>query len=134
MDLFEKMTMRLKQQLGIKADKEVAGLLGISPTAWIGRKKRGSFPDTELLALMTKRPDLNIDFDYVTTGIASSVFGVLAEEAKPEHFRNPAKAGALTGLISVEEQNILRAYRTANDNGKRALIAVAALINEKGNT
>jgi transcriptional regulator with XRE-family HTH domain len=65
MNYFEEATLRLKQQLGVTQDKEVAELLGISSRAWAGRKKNGTFPKTELLALPARRPDLSLDLDYI---------------------------------------------------------------------
>lgn len=68
MNAFEQAALRLKQQLGMTTDKEVAEVLGMSARAWVGRKNRGSFPETELYALIAKRPDLQIDALYVLRG------------------------------------------------------------------
>lgn len=68
MNSFDDATLRLKQLLGSTKDKEVAEHLGLSPVAWAGRKRRGLFPETELYALIAKRPDLRIDPAYVLTG------------------------------------------------------------------
>lgn len=68
MTYFDEATLRLKQQLKVHLDKDVAELLGLSKRAWVGRKKSGNFPQTELFALSAKRPDLGIDVPYVITG------------------------------------------------------------------
>ena len=68
MENFEEAALRLKQELRVKADKDVAGALGLSPVAWVGRKKRGKFPEVELRALAQQRPELGIDVEYVLTG------------------------------------------------------------------
>jgi hypothetical protein len=68
MDSFEKILLRLKQQTNIQMDKDVAALLGLSGKAFNARKKRGSFPETELYALAAKRPDLKLDVGYVLLG------------------------------------------------------------------
>ena len=68
MENFEEAALRLKQELRVKADKDVAGALGLSPVAWVGRKKRGKFPEVELRALAQQRPELAIDVEYVLTG------------------------------------------------------------------
>ncbi|NOU25507.1 MAG: hypothetical protein HOO90_08215 [Methylotenera sp.] len=68
MNYFEEAALRLKQVLKVSEDQEVAALLGLSKHAWMGRKKRSSFPETELLALTAKRPELNIDVQYVIHG------------------------------------------------------------------
>ncbi|GHT94186.1 hypothetical protein FACS1894116_07800 [Betaproteobacteria bacterium] len=68
MDFFEEALLRLKQQVGVKTDKEVAALLGLSASALNTRKKRGNFPETELYALAAKRPDLRLDVGLVLHG------------------------------------------------------------------
>ncbi len=68
MNFFEEATLRLKQQLAVTQDKEVASYLGLSPRAWAGRKQSENFPEVELYALAAKRPDLKINVDYVLTG------------------------------------------------------------------
>ena len=77
MNFFDEAALRLKQQLKVKTDREVAKLLGLSPVAWVGRKKRGNFPETDLYALAAKRPDLCVDVDYVLTGITGAPRGLL---------------------------------------------------------
>ncbi|GHT92585.1 hypothetical protein AGMMS49545_10370 [Betaproteobacteria bacterium] len=66
--LFEESLLRLKKQLGVKEDKEVAEFLGLSATAFNKRKQRGSFPETELYALAAKRPELKLDVGLVLYG------------------------------------------------------------------
>ena len=68
MVFFEPVLLRLKEQLGASTDKEVASLLGLSPTAFNDRKKRDAFPEDKLLALHARRPDLNLDIAYILTG------------------------------------------------------------------
>lgn len=68
MNFFKEIALRLKQELSLSQDKEIADMLGLSPRAWAGRKERGVFPEKELYALTAKRPDLNIDVSYVLTG------------------------------------------------------------------
>lgn len=68
MNFFEEATLRLKQQLRTTQDKEIALVLGLSAQSWVGRKKRGTFPEKELRAVAQQRPELGIDVDYVLTG------------------------------------------------------------------
>ncbi|MFT4243542.1 MAG: hypothetical protein QM569_14815 [Acidovorax sp.] len=70
MNFFEEATLRLKQQLAVTQDKEVASYLGLSPRAWAGRKQSANFPEVELYALAAKRPELKINVEYVLTGRA----------------------------------------------------------------
>ncbi|MGO1000857.1 hypothetical protein [Lysobacter sp. CA196] len=62
--------LRLKQQLSVRSDKEVAEALGLSARAFHGRKERGSFPKEELLALKQRAPQLDVDYVlYGTTAV-----------------------------------------------------------------
>ena len=65
---FEQALLRLKQQVGVKTDKEIAALLGLSASALNTRKKRGNFPETELYALAAKLPDIKLDVGFVLHG------------------------------------------------------------------
>ncbi len=72
MNFFEEATLRLKQQLKMTEDKQVAGELGLTESAWKMRKKRESFPEKELWALAAQHPELKIDVGYVLNGISGS--------------------------------------------------------------
>lgn len=72
MNFFEEATLRLKQQLNVTEDQEAAAVLGLTKHAWMGRKKRGSFPEKELWALVAQRPDLKLDVGYILNGISES--------------------------------------------------------------
>ena len=68
MDFFSDSLGRLKHELRVSKDGEVAAVLGLSKTAFSERKKRNSFPEKELKELAQKRPELAIDVLYVLTG------------------------------------------------------------------
>lgn len=65
---FDAKSLRLKQQVSVRLDKDLAALLGFSAAAWACRKRFDSFPERDLYALIAKRPDLRIDVGYVLTG------------------------------------------------------------------
>lgn len=81
MDSFTEVSLRLKQQLGMDMDKDVADVLGLSKRAWAGRKAKNSFPEKELRALAQRRPELGIDVEYVLTGAALSAHQRQAQQA-----------------------------------------------------
>lgn len=112
MNFFEEATMRLKQQLGVTQDKEVAEALGLSPQSWAGRKKRDLWPEKEFLALIAKRPDLGLDFDYVTLGHHSQVYEALTQKA------------ALTPLIGNEER-MAGVFAALTPDSRKEVLAVA---------
>lgn len=72
MSFFEEATLRLKQQLKVSEDRQVAEILGMTSQAFVMRKKRGSFPEKELWALVAQRPDLKLDVGYILNGISKS--------------------------------------------------------------
>lgn len=100
MNSFDEITLRLKPQLKTTEDKVVAKFLGFKPSAWVNRKKRDAFPEKELYALAAKRPDLNIDVQYVLTGKPASehqakvVRNMLAASEGDEELMNLAAEAA----------------------------------------
>ena len=124
MNFFEEATLRLKQQLRATQDKEIAAALGLSAQSWAGRKKRNSFPEKELRALVQQRPDLGLDVEYVLTG------GRLTQHQR-EHLESsraltlqlPMEAAEKQRLIAQLEEGFLRqATQNAarqSDYGKR---------------
>lgn len=71
MNLFSESLDRLKHQLRVSKDQEVAAALEMSKTAFSERKKRGSFPEREVLDLCKRRPELGLDSHFILTGITS---------------------------------------------------------------
>jgi hypothetical protein len=90
MDFFDEAALRLKQQLKVTEDKQVAEMLGMSGNAWTMRKRRRSFPEVELYALAARRPELKINVEYVLTG--------RAPQPMTAHGRDDYLAGELTAL------------------------------------
>lgn len=129
--LFEPVLLRLKEQLSVSTDKEVAALLGLGEKAFNARKKRGAFPEDKLLALVAKRPDLNLDVAYILTGDRAVVHAVMGavraaadivERLGGTKAERKARSDALMssvvqasrGAISEEEQLVLGRYRAAS--------------------
>lgn len=84
---FDMRLLRLKAHVGIKSDKHLAELLGMTDKALHARKRRDVFPDDKLYALALKRPDLRIDPGYILTGElwprASDVMPTTATKSTP---------------------------------------------------
>jgi transcriptional regulator with XRE-family HTH domain len=102
---FEERLLRLKQQLGVKEDKEVAALLGLSASALSKRIQRDSFPEKELYALAAKRPDLRIDLDFVFAGDRLTPDQKMAVRRASRHFLPIGKEeeGTMTASASATE-------------------------------
>ena len=112
---FEAALLRLKGVLGMQADKDVAAALGMEASAFNKRKRRGSFPEEEVRALAQQRPDLNIDVDYVITGVAQAALEMIqaAREGKPLKKVSAEDAALLSRwhqFSAADQQLLLRLF------------------------
>lgn len=137
MDFFEEATLRFKQQLGVTQDKDAAEALGLSPRAWAGRKKRGSFPESEIYALAAKRPDLGLDVAYVLTGVPSAAHAALGQVKAASQLaqrlggtaQEQARAAEVLYQqmhgqpLTGDEQMLIDAYRELEAAGRRKALA-----------
>jgi hypothetical protein len=143
MVLFEPVVLRLKEQLGVSTDKQVAALLGLSPTAFNDRKRRDAFPEDKLLALVATRPDLKLDVAYILTGDRAVVHAMMGavraaaevverlggtkaqREARSDVLLNSVTQ-ALRQNLTPEEQLLVGRYRAssqeARDSAMRTLL------------
>ena len=78
MDSFKEKLLRLKNELKISTDKEVAAALGMKPTAFAERKKTNSFPDKQLFDLARQKPDL--DIEYILLGHRRETYEAIEQE------------------------------------------------------
>jgi len=139
MDFFSDALARLKHQLRVSKDQEVASLLGMGKTAFSERKKRGSFPEREVVALSASRPDLGIDVAYVLTGVPSSAHAAMgnlksasdmAQRLGGTQHQQAQAAEVLFNqmqpqALAADEQMLVDAYRELDPAAKRQLMAFA---------
>ena len=59
---------RIKQELDLKHDKDVADFLELDTKAFSARKSRDSVPEKHLRAALAKHPEIKADVDYILTG------------------------------------------------------------------
>lgn len=104
MNFFEEATLRLKQQLNVTEDQEVAAALGLSKHAWMGRKKRESFPFKEVAALAHNRPELKLDYEWIATGVSNKM-----------------------ETAGVREAGLLQCFRKLSDREQQRLYEIALL-------
>lgn len=104
MNFFEEAALRLKQQLKVTEDKQVAELLGMTANAWTLRKKRESFPTKEVFALAAQRPELGLDPDWIVTGSSHK-----------------------TETEGSDETSLLECYRMMNAHNQHQLRQIALL-------
>lgn len=139
MVLFGPVLLRLKEQLGVSTDKEVAAILGLSPTAFNDRKKRGAFPEDKLLALVAIRPELNLDVAYILTGeravvhavmgavraaneIVDRLGGTKAERQARSDVLLSSVVQASRSNLSDEEQLVINRYRLASPETRNEVL------------
>jgi hypothetical protein len=136
---FDQQLLRLKTALGVVSDQEVAVMLGMTKAAFSDRKKRDSFPEDKLLALVTKRPDLVIDPEWVLHGKTAmerytdrhkqppANYTVLAEEVMRDA-RNIAEPGSELMKLSPREKALIENYRGSTEEGRRAVETAASAL------
>lgn len=116
MDSFKGKLIRLKNELNVETDKEVAEYLGMTNNAFTVRKSRNSFPEKELFALKAKCPELNLDMDYILFGHRHETYEAMEKEAlkdmpKPDFSDK-------TGLL-------VQLFMQCDDQGRAAILSVA---------
>lgn len=130
---FEDILIRLKQQLGVATDKEAASVLGLTPSAFNDRKKRGSFPLDKLRALKASMPKLNVD--YILTGSAAALIAADLTEAKRELIEYERTLNVFYGVSDAERPDAELAERAAKVAtnfrilSEQGRLAVEAMIN-----
>lgn len=139
MNFFSDQLGRLKYALRVSKDGEVGEALGLSKTAFAERKRRKSFPERELYDLAAKRPDLNLDVDYVLTGITREAHGRLDVLQGATH--RAAQTGASydvvrsAGLASKPDPAktaLIAAWQNCSPEDRKLLNKLAASLAEKG--
>lgn len=110
MSEFDKALLRLKEQLNIATDKDVAEILGLGEKALNARKKRESFPTKEVFALATERPELGIDADWIVTGVS-------------KHFETN----------DISERHLVECYRIMSPGDRKVISRVASALSGVAN-
>ena len=81
MDSFKGKLIRLKNELNVETDKEVAEYLGMTNNAFTVRKSRNSFPEKELFALKAKCPEIKLNMDYIMLCHRHEAYEAMEKEA-----------------------------------------------------
>ncbi|MEF2116097.1 helix-turn-helix domain-containing protein [Pseudomonas aeruginosa] len=121
MKLFDQQLMRLKSMLGVTGDQDVAALLDMSKAAFSDRKKRDSFPEEKLRALVQRRPDLPIDVDYVLRGETARTRYERLHPGQPAGIAE-VTAYAMQEALTPDEQVLLEAYRRLSATARSAVL------------
>lgn len=116
MNSFKEKLLRLKNELKISTDKEIATILDMKPTAFAERKKTDSFPEKELFALKAKRPELDLDVDYILLG------------ARREEPRMQETTPMPSIELSHQELALIGAFRGCSEQGKQAIMQMVGMM------
>ncbi|MFU2080630.1 helix-turn-helix domain-containing protein [Avibacterium endocarditidis] len=113
---FENQLKRAKECLGVKSDAAFAKAIEMPVTTFSSRKKEQKFPEKELFALKAKRPELNLDMDYILLGHRRETYEAMEKEAlkdmpKPDFSDK-------TGLL-------VQLFMQCDDQGRAAILSVA---------
>ncbi len=103
---------RIKQELDLKQDKDVAAFLGLGSGAFSARKTRNSIPDSHLKMAALAHPEMHIDVEYILTGKRSNV----------ENSTNIVDRNELA--LSDEEQKLLAMFRQLNPEARAAVFGM----------
>ena len=115
---FDLKLLRLKGALCVAEDQDVADALGMTKAAFSARKRRDAFPDDKLLALAARRPDLNLDLQFILEGESAQEkaaqmlanFGSRLVEIRGK--RSPGAFSKLLGITVRELQALEAGERT----------------------
>ena len=123
MDSFKEKLLRLKNELKISTDKEVAAALGMKPTAFAERKKTNSFPDKQLFDLARQKPDL--DIEYILLGHRRETYEAIEQEMLKDMPKTDLSDK--TGLL-------VQLFMQCDDQGRAAILSVAQTMAAMGQT
>lgn len=108
---FDAALLRLKGALQVQTDKEVAGLLGMSPTALNDRKRRDAFPVDKVRALALTH---HFDAEYVITGVAQAALEVI----------EAVREGRPFVQVGPEDQQLLAHWHRCAASDQKLLLAM----------
>lgn len=136
---FTNIVNRLKTELSITMDKDVAEILGMSKSAFAERKRRGVFPENALRLLELERPDLKLDINYILTGIRDAgnpneelVNAIKATEINMDDYHYKVSPSLITPsdaispvLLNMDEIKLLANFRRSDNRGKQLITETA---------
>lgn len=136
--------LRLKQVLGVTEDREVAEALGMTKAAFSERKRRDSFPEDKLRALVSRRPNLALDPQYVLTGARSGSSPVdapvpqrvakIVEGLKLGQYRPPIDSALFGRCIAAVDAGLARRGVKLDDEHRgRVYLGMYDLAVDSGN-
>lgn len=141
MENFTNIVNRLKTELSITMDKDVAEILGMSKSAFAERKRRGVFPENALRLLELERPDLKLDINYILSGTREAnnpneelVKAIKATEINMDDYPFKVSRSLISPsdatnpvLLNMDEINLLANFRRSDNQGKHLISETAKM-------
>ena len=141
---FPDLVNRLKTELSVTMDKDVAEFLGMSKSAFAERKRRGAFPKEALMLADLQHSELKLDVEYILTGKRGDELSqFLSKTAKEKIERHigmddiPKEEQPITPkdadsyvLVNMEEKILLNWYRRSDTKGKKLIFDLAKMTHE----
>lgn len=142
MENFTNIVNRLKTELSVTMDKDVAEILGMSKSAFAERKRRGVFPENALRLLELERPDLKLDIDYILSGVREPnstnnedlVNAIKATEINMDDYPFKVSPSLIAPsdatnpvLLNMDEINLLANFRRSDNRGKQLITETAKM-------
>ncbi|EGP03285.1 helix-turn-helix domain-containing protein [Pasteurella multocida] len=143
---FTDIANRLKTELSITMDKDVAEFLGMTKSAFAERKRRDVFPEEALRMADLRHPELKLNLEYILTGKSdihqrikelnqrSSLKPINEDEIDPEDIPNYVSGVSITPpdantyvFLNTEETLLLMWFRRSDSKSKKMILDVAKM-------
>lgn len=135
---FTNILNRLKTELSLTMDKDVAEFLGLTKSAFAERKRRNVFPEEALRLADLANPHKKLDVEYILTGKKDPLSEFLARNSKQviqdgvdleeceteEIFITPLDADTNV-LLNFEETLLISNYRRSSTKEKKMIFDLA---------
>lgn len=126
MEDFKKILLRLKNELGVETDNQVAEFLGLTPAAFRTRKNRNTFPVHQLTVFALSHPELKLDLDYILGNQPKQ------EDKGIEIIVNPNAIEELDEDMDIDnlsprETLLIKYFRHSRENGKETILRIAKM-------
>ncbi|WP_233141073.1 helix-turn-helix domain-containing protein [Aggregatibacter actinomycetemcomitans] len=138
---FTDIVNRLKTELSVSMDKDIAEFLGMSKSAFAERKRRGVFPKEALMLADLKHSELKLNVEYILTGRKGDELSQLLTSTSKKRIDHPLdpedisieeqpitpKDADAYVLVNMEEKILLNWYRRSDTKGKKLILDIAKM-------
>ncbi|MBP4133555.1 helix-turn-helix domain-containing protein [Gallibacterium anatis] len=144
MKTFTDILNRLKTELSVTMDKDIAEFLGMTKSAFAERKRRDVFPEEALRLADLKHPDLKLNIEYILTGdedihqkiqkLDRYSTPIKEDEIDPDEIIHHISGVSITPpnantyvLLNTEETLLLMWFRRSDSKSKKMILDVSKM-------